>query len=276
MANPVPNFLVPYFLAPAFYLAAAALVIFRLFRGQIPVPGARLGVFGLGLGALVLHGALLYPDLLTDAGPNLALPVAFSLVAWIVVALYLITSISKPVDNIGVFVLPLAALTVFGSWYWSSERPVPLSSPWQAAHIVISLLAYSLLCLAAVQSVLLLWQERGLKQKHSTGVIRALPPMETTEAVMFQMITLGFALLTLTVVSGVVFSEALFGKPFQFTHHTVLATSAWVVYAILLLGRWRLGWRGRAAIRWTIGGFLLLVLAYFGSKFVLEVVLGRG
>jgi ABC-type uncharacterized transport system permease subunit len=73
----------------------------------------------------------------------------------------------------------------------------------------------------------------------------------------------------------VFFSEQFFGKPFSFTHHIVLAVSAWIVFAVLLYGRWRLGWRGRTAIRWTLGGFLLLVLAYFGSKFVLEVLLGR-
>ena len=113
------------------------------------------------------------------------------------------------------------------------------------------------------------------RQRHASGFIRALPPMQSMEHLMFQMIGFGFVLLTLTLVSGVFFSEALFGQPLKFTHHTVLAVLAWAVYAILLVGRWQLGWRGRIAVHWTLGGFVLLVLGYFGTKFVLEVILHR-
>jgi ABC-type uncharacterized transport system permease subunit len=205
----------------------------------------------------------------------LSLTAAFSLVAWIVVSLYVIAAIYRPLDSLGVLVTPLAGLTVLAAWWWPAQNLIPISSSWQAAHIVVSLLAYSLLCLAAAQSLLLLVQERGLKHKHPGGMLHALPPMETTETLMFQLISLGFVLLTLTVISGVLFAEAVFGIPFRLTHHTVLALIAWGVYAVLLVGHWRLGWRGRAAIRWTLGGFVLLVLAYFGSKFVLQVLLGR-
>jgi ABC-type uncharacterized transport system permease subunit len=92
---------------------------------------------------------------------------------------------------------------------------------------------------------------------------------------MFQVVIVGFTLLTLTLISGFFFSEELFNKPLQFTHHIVLSIIAWIVFAILLLGRWRLGWRGRTAVHWILGGFILLVLAYFGSKFVFEFVLKR-
>lgn len=270
MANSALNFLVL-----VSYLAAGALIAHRLVRGQAAGVGARLGTLGLAAGALVLHATVLYPGLYLDAGLNLSLTAAFSLVAWIVVVLYVTVATCRPLDNLGIVVMPLAALTVLAAWLWPAQQPIPLSSPWQAAHIIVSLLAYSLLCLAAAQSLLLLAQEREIKRKHTIGFVRALPPMETTETLMFRLIDLGFVLLTLTVISGVLFAEAFFGKPFRFTHHTVLALSAWVVYGVLLIGRWRLGWRGRAAVRWTLGGFVLLVLAYFGSKFVLQVLLGR-
>jgi len=270
MANPALNFL-----AFTFYIVTGLLIARPLTHGRPAAAGAQIGTLALALGAIVLHAAVLYPGLRLEAALNLSLTTAFSLVAWIVAVLYVCASLYRPVDNLGVIVMPLAGLTVLVAWIWPAQHPIALSSPWQAAHIVVSLLAYSLLCLAAAQSLLLLAQERGLKQRHPGGFIRTLPPMETTETLMFQMIGLGFALLTLTVASGATFAEILFGKPFRFTHHIVLALTAWLVYAILLFGRWRLGWRGRAAIRWTIGGFVLLVLAYFGSKFVLEVLLGR-
>jgi ABC-type uncharacterized transport system permease subunit len=131
------------------------------------------------------------------------------------------------------------------------------------------------LCLASVQGLLLMWQERGLRQRHPGGFIRALPPMQTMETLMFQMIGVGFVLLTLTLISGIFFSEEVFGRPLKLTHHIVLSLVAWAVFATLLAGRRFYGWRGRTAVRLTLTGFTLLVLGYFGAKFVLEVVLKR-
>jgi ABC-type uncharacterized transport system permease subunit len=270
MANPALNFL-----APALYLVTGFLIAQRLASGRPPGRGAKLGTLALALGAVILHAALLFSGLHLDAGLNLSLTAAFSLVAWIVAVLFIAVSSFRPLDSLGALVMPLAGLTILVAWWFPAQQPIPLSSQWQGAHIVISLLAYSLLCLAAIQSLLLLAQEREIKHKHPGGFIRALPPMETTESLMFRLIGMGFVLLTLTVISGFFFSEVVFGKPFRLSHHAALALCAWVVYGVLLIGRWRLGWRGRAAIRWTLGGFVLLVLAYFGSKFVLEVVLGR-
>lgn len=260
------------FLAIAFYLAAAAMLFYRLARGAA---ANRVMLFGTGAVAVVLHAIILYGGPQSAAGINLSLTGAFALVAWVVASMYLLVSLWRPIDNLGVFVMPLAALTVLIEWLRPIEVPVIVTSRLQATHIVVALVAYSLLCLAAVQSVMLLVQDRKLKQKHPGGFLRALPPMQTMEEIMFQMIALGFVLLTATLVSGVVFSDRVFGTPFKFTHHIVLAALAWVVYAVLLIGRWRFGWRGRTAVRWTLGGFALLVLGYFGSKFVLEIILHR-
>lgn len=268
MTNPALNFL-----AIALYAGAGLVIGRELFRGANTSLSqwARLAA----LVAAVLHAAVLAQAIRLDSGLNLALTGAFSLVAWVVVCLYLLSSLSRPVDNLGAIVLPLAAITVFVEWWWPGESLTRLSSVPQATHIVISILAYSLLCLAAVQSLMLLAQESKLRHKHPQGIVRALPPMQTMEQVMFQMIGVGFVLLSLTLISGVFFADAVFGKPFALTHHVVLAALGWAVYAILLYGRGRLGWRGRIAVRWTLGGFALLVLAYFGSKFVFEILLQR-
>lgn len=270
MTNPVINFL-----ALALYLSVGGLLGLRLARGEMVTGSVKIGIFSLGLGAVVLHAALLYTSLWHENGLNLALTPAFSLVAWVIAVLYLTTSLNRPADNLGILIMPIAGLMVLVEWLWPEKMSLPLTSGMQAAHIVVSILAYSLLSLAAVQSLMLLVQERYLRHKHPRGFIRALPPMQTMEGLMFQMIGAGFALLTLTVISGAFFSDALFGRPLKFTHHMVLAIMAWVVYAILLIGRWRLGWRGRPAIHWTLGGFALLVLGYFGTKFVLEILLKR-
>jgi ABC-type uncharacterized transport system permease subunit len=270
MTNPVLNFL-----ALALYVSVGALLAQRLVRDHDGARGARFGVLALGLGAVTLHAAMLYPALQIEGGLNLSLTTAFSLAAWVVAVLYLLASALRPVDYLGILVMPLAGLILLAEWLWPRQAPMPLASPLAAAHVVVSILAYGLLCLAAVQSLLLLYQERHLHARQPGGLVRLLPPMQTAEHLMFQLIGLGFVLLTLTVASGVFFSEETFGRPFKATHHIVLALLAWGVYGVLLFGRWRLGWRGRPAVRLTLAGFVLLVLAYFGTKFVLEIVLGR-
>jgi ABC-type uncharacterized transport system permease subunit len=270
MTNSVLNFL-----ALALYLSAGGLLWQRLARGQAALAGAKIGILALGLGAVVLHAAILYVGLRLDTGLNFALTGVFSLVAWAVAVLFLLAALTRPVENLGILILPLAGLTILIEWLWPGEVLLPESSPRQAAHIVISLLAYSLLCLASVQGLLLMWQERELRQKHPGGFIRALPPMQTMETLMFQMIGVGFVLLTLTLISGIFFSEEVFGRPLKLTHHIVLSLVAWGVFATLLAGRQLYGWRGRTAIRLTLTGFTLLVLGYFGTKFVLEILLQR-
>jgi len=102
-----------------------------------------------------------------------------------------------------------------------------------------------------------------------------LPPLLAMEALLFRIIMVGFVLLTLSILSGVMFSEELFHKPLQFSHKSLFALLSWGIYAALLGGRQIYGWRGRTAILWTLAGFAMLLLAYLGSKFVLEIILQR-
>lgn len=260
-------------LATVVYLLIGGLLWRRLLTDAPTEPGAAILLPGSL--AVLLHGGLLYGHLLAQ-GLNLGFTNAVSLIAWVVAVLFLLASLKRPVHMLGTIILPVAAVTVLIEWLWPSEPiSLPPASVALFTHIVISLLAYGLLSIAVVQSLLLSVQERRLHGKQTNRFLRALPPLETMETLMFQMIGVGFFLLTLTLVSGIFFSEVVFGKPLKFTHHIVLSLFAWVAFAVLLFGRWRFGWRGRNAIRWTLGAFSLLVLAYFGTKFVLEILLTR-
>lgn len=263
------------FLAIVLYIAAGIGLLSQLLRGQTPTGRTKTLLLGIVAIAVLSQAVVLYSTAISSQGINLSLTGAAALVAWVVACLYLLVSVWRPIDNLGVIVLPLAALTLLAEWLRPTQVPVVLTSYSQAIHIVAALVAYSLLCLATVQGLMLLVQDRKLRNKHPGGFLRALPSIQTMEEVMFQMIALGFVLLTITLVSGIFFSERVFGTPFKFTHHIVLAALGWIVYAWLLVGRWRFGWRGRIAVRWTVAGFALLVLAYFGTKFVLEVILHR-
>jgi ABC-type uncharacterized transport system permease subunit len=268
------NALLPGILAITLYLLAGSLLTLRLARGNIETGCNRNHIILIGLAAIVAHATLLYPAILTASGLNLGFFYAASLIALTTALLLLLASLFEPVENLGIPVFLLAALSIALLLVNPAQHLLTESSSWQLdTHILTSLLAYSILGLAVIQAVLLAIQDRHLHNRQPGGFIRALPPLQVMEALLFQMIAAGYALLTLALVTGILFLEDIFAQ--HLVHKTVLSIIAWVVFGILLWGRWRFGWRGRVAIRWTIGGFIFLMLAYFGSKFVLELVLNR-
>jgi len=149
---------------------------------------------------------------------------------------------------------------------------MPVMDSAMQAHVVLSLLAFSLLAIAAFQAALLAIQDHYLRLRRPGGFVRALPPLETMERLLFRIIALGFIFLTAALLLGWVALEDLFAQ--HLVHKTALSLVAWAVFGILLWGRWYFGWRGRTAVRWTTGGLTVLLLAYFGSKLVLELILG--
>jgi ABC-type uncharacterized transport system permease subunit len=268
------NTLLPGLLAIALYLLASFQLAGRLLRTSAAAGCQRRQILLTGFSACFIHGALLYPAIVTASGLNLAFFYAISLVALTTAALLLVSALFEPAENLGLAVFPLAAVSIVLVLLNPSERIITSASSWQLDfHILTSLLAYSILGLAALQSVLLAIQDRKLRNHQTGGIMRGLPPLAVMESLLFQMISTGFALLTLALVAGALFLEDIFAQ--HLVHKTTLSIIAWLVFAVLLWGRWRFGWRGRTALRWTMGGFIFLMLAYFGSKFVLELILGR-
>ncbi|MGB5306102.1 MAG: cytochrome c biogenesis protein CcsA [Gammaproteobacteria bacterium] len=265
----------PGLLVIALYLLACALLMARLL--QPSAAGTQQFNYApiVGAASVLIHIGILYPVILTPAGLNLGFFQAASLIMLLIALLIVLATAFEPVDNLGIAVFPLAAMSIALLLAYPEQHIVTsAAASWQLdTHILLSLLAYSTLGLAALQAVLLAIQDNHLRNRHPGGFIRSLPPLQTMEVLLFQMIGIGFALLTLSLVTGVLFLEDIFAQ--HLVHKTVLSIAAWLVFAVLLWGRWRFGWRGRVAIRWTIGGFIFLMLAYFGSKFVLELILER-
>jgi len=235
---------------------------------------------GFGLAGVVFHGFVLASHLFTAAGISLSFTDALSTAAWLMALLLLITSLNKPIENMGIGVYPFAAITLgLQSLFPSRHIVIAFSAEASLAaepleiHIVISLVAYSLCALAAMHAILLAIQDRFLRSKRPGGFIRALPPLQTMENILFQILTVGFVLLSLSLFSGILFIKDIYAQ--HLAHKTVFSIIAWLVFGILLWGRWRFGWRGRTAIRWTLSGFFFLMLAYFGTKLVLEILLQR-
>jgi len=267
--------ILPALLSIILYLAASALLVMRLARGGTLFSCHRRQILMISAGAIIIHAGFLYPLILHENGLNLGFFYAASLIALTTALLLAIADLFQPVDNLGIAVFPLAALSIgLILAYPDDVRIVTDATAWQLdSHILLSLLAYSILGLAVVQAILLAIQDRHLHNRQPGGFIRALPPLQVMETLLFQMIAAGFVLLTLALFTGALFLEDIFAQ--HLVHKTTLSIMAWGVFAVLLWGRWRFGWRGRTAISWTVGGFIFLMLAYLGSKFVLELVLAR-
>ena len=266
------------------------LLTFLLYAGvalyirQLVLPGSRVAagsvivprIHGLIVLPLGLHALLLLQSINAEQGLVLGVGSALSLILWLTVLTYWLAGFRLPLVSAQLFLLPLAALGV--ALHGLLPVPAPLSHvalPAFRAHMLVSLLAYGLLTVAAFHAGLMALVEKRLHERLMPGVLSTLPPLLSLERLLFQLVWAGFVLLSLTLLTGVMFSEALFGKPFQFSHKTLFATLSWLTFAALLAGRHVRGWRGRVAIRWTLAGFAMLVLAYLGSKFVFEVILHR-
>jgi ABC-type uncharacterized transport system permease subunit len=240
---------------------------------QDPAMGWRRGLLPI---VLVLHALLLLRDMLGGASFSLNLGTALSLILWLTVLIYWVESHWVQIGALQNLVLPVAAISVLLPYFMSAQRVLAyaeLSS--FKSHLVIAMPAYGLLTVAALHAVLLLVLEKRLHKGNLPTFWGDLPPLLSLERVTFRILFVGFVLLTLTLLSGMVFSEAWFGKPFKFTHHIILGLIAWLIFGLLLLGRRFWGWRGRVAARWLLTGFGFLLLAYVGTKFVLEVLLHR-
>ncbi len=254
--------------ALAAYLITQILLLVRMRRGGLLA--VALLAWGVGL---LAHGGLLSRTLLTADGLDLNLYHALSAIAWLVSALLFFSSLREPQEGLSALVLMLAAVIIALQLLLPDLRPHPVAAgPGLQAHILSSLLAYALLLLAAVQAAIMGYQDWHLHHHQLRGWVRYLPPLTQMERFLFQLIGLGFALLTVALVTGWLYAGDLFA-PHQ-VHKTVLSLAAWLLFGGLLLGHAVAGWRGMTAVRWTLGGFTLLLLGYLGSKFVQEVILG--
>lgn len=259
----------------ASYLAGALWLGSSVHRAQDHAArGRRIAGLALGAFAAVLHAGLLWNDLAHKPGLSLTISEAASLIGWPIGAMALALSWMRPrFAMIGAVLMVLAGLVAVGTVQGLQGNDLQQQN-WQiAAHIVLSVLAYALLTIAVAFAIALALLDRRLRTRKALGWMQALPSVEALDAGTFQALVAGFSILTLALFSGFIFVEDLFAQ--HLIHKTVLSCLAWVVFAVLLFGRWRFGWRGRTAASWTVSGFALLALAYFGSKIVLEAILGR-
>ena len=191
----------------------------------------------------------------------------------------LFAKVLMDIEKFGIEVFVLDPLSAFFPGALVDEEKL---KAWFKAHFIIATISVGLLSLAAMQAMLMSVQDRALHRQLAVNPnsrlshwLEDLPPLMTMERLLFNLLYVGFVLLSLTVFSGLLFSQALFGRPLVFDHKTVFALLSWMLFAGLLFARWQVGLRGRSAIRWVLSAYTALLLAYVGSRFVLEVILQR-
>lgn len=225
---------------------------------------------------IVLHGYLLAEGVFAGGGFDLGVFTALSLIVWLTLVVYWVVRFFYPIGGLQALVLPLAAVTLLLPGVFPAEHQLAHTDLLAfRLHIGMAMLAYSLFTIAMLHAVLISQVEKRLRSGTLPRVLRGLPPLLTMENLLFRMIGIGFVLLTLTLLSGAFFSEEIFGTAWQFNHKVLFGFISWGVFAVLLWGHRFYGWRGRIAVRWTVAGFLFLLMAYLGSKFVLELLLHR-
>lgn len=243
-------------------------------RGRVLWPRqARIEHPLLG-GLLLLHAVVLALPVIQTGTVSIGVGTALSLLSWMMLLIFWTGSYFARMEGLQTFLLPMAFVSVLlAEALPLPERVYAVNDVAFLLHMVVSLLAYSLFAIGALVAVLMLVQETALHERKPGRISRQLPPLLVMENLMFQTLGTGFLLLTASLVSGVLFSEEVFGKPAVFNHKTVFAVTSWLVFGALLVGRHYRGWRGRLAIRWTLGGFALLLLAYIGTKGVMQFIL---
>ncbi|MGQ7275551.1 cytochrome C assembly family protein [Marinobacter sp. V034] len=243
-----------------------------VFRGRIKQNHSLTSL--IGILALVSHGTLIWTIIPEPSTLNFGFFPASLLISWFVVLFLVILNNFKPIQFLFLAIYPLAAITVvFVLAFHSPPHYVSQHNWGMLAHIALSITAYSLFTLASVQALLVHMQNRQLKRNYNSMVVRNLPPLQTMESLLFELLWAGVIVLTLAIITGAVFVHDLFAQ--DLAHKSLFSIMSWLVFSGLLVGHYTLGWRGLTASRWTLAGCALLMLGYYGSKFVLELIFHR-
>jgi len=255
-------------LAATFYAITTYLLISGIRSGNINLKLTRT----LGFLGVFLHAISVYTMLFTPAGLQLGIVTSLSLVAWTIIAIGTSNALWRKVEVLLAPAYPLAAIFIITSLLFADQAPVLTDlSNGMAAHILVSIIAYSIIALALCQAIFIWIQNYQLKHRHIHDILHLLPPLQTMESALFDLISTGLVLLTTAIITGFIYVDDIFAQ--HLTHKTFFTLASWCVFTLLITGKYLWGWRGMVAVKWTLAGFSLLLLGFFGSKVVSELIL---
>ena len=259
-----------FLLAGMAYLLVSIHIGWALIKDKPIHKGINLGLLFVGM---LAHATLLYPHIVTLYGLNFNLFNIISLISLFFLFFYVMFSLYRPIVSLGILAAPTALMgMIIGYIGRAPYRPLTDISIGLEAHILLSLAAYCVLLMATVQALFLRLQIRELKhQSIHRCWVNKLPSLQSMESLLFDMLLVGFVLLTIALGIGFIYVEDLMAQ--HLAHKTVFSLLSWLLFGSLLVGNWRAGWRGKRAANMTIYAFILLAIGFVGSKFVLEMLL---
>lgn len=239
-------------------------------KARLPLPVLR----AIGFGTLLIHGINVHEQVFRPDGVQLGVVAAAALFAFVMTATATAMSLFRRMDALLTPTYAVAAVAIgFSTFASDSVPPLTHIPKGLVAHVVLSITAYTLVTLAGSQAILVYVQNYHLKHRHLRHLLKFLPPLQTMESMLFDLVVTGWLALTVAIGSGFMFVDNLFAQ--HLAHKTFFSVSAWFVFGLLLAGRWLWGWRGLIAVRWTLGGLILLMIGYFGTQVILQMVLAR-
>ncbi len=221
--------------------------------------------------ATLLQAKTLHTLIIQPQGLNLGFFTAFSLIAWLISIQILLSAIYRRIESLGIVIFPVSGIASIVASRHIPDQLINVTDNAVQGHIMISVIAYSLISLGACQAGLLAYQDHSIRQHHPGGFIRFLPPLHDMETLLFQFLGFGFICLSASLLSGFIYLDNIFAQ--HLVHKTALSIVSWIILGVLLFGRYKFGWRSKIAVKWTLSSFVFLMLAFFGSKLVLEFIL---
>ncbi len=252
----------------ACYIATIVLQFRRILKKS---DTSRSTIFLIAGAGVVFHAITVYQSMVTVAGVDFGFYKISSMIALFFSILLVVSAYNKPTDNLLLTLLPVSVVAVIMAHFFSTGFAPKHYSPGILSHIIISILAYSVMTISATHAILILLQDRRLKSHRPAGMAWGLPPLQTMDRLLWEMLVVGMIGLTLAISTGFFFVEDLFTQ--HLFQKTLLTLLSWITYAVLLVGHIKNGWRGRTAARWTLVAFAILLIAFMGSKFAFEFVL---
>lgn len=253
-------------------IAAASALAYTLLAGLGPRLGGAPGR-ALFLMAWLMH-ALSLAEGLFGQPPRFGFAPALSMTVWLVLAVAAVENKLVPQLHTRWAMTGLGAVAVLLPLVFPGSSYHAIASAWLPLHWALGIAAYGLFTAAVIHGWLMLQAEKRLRNAddQGTGV-----PLLTLERLTFRFVQAGFLVLTASLLAGWYFAETLYGEDLRaaWNHKTVFSMLAWLTFGALLIGRARQGWRGRRAVHVLYLGAAFLLLSYLGSRFVMEVVLGR-
>lgn len=263
---------IPLILAGVLYLAAAGF-LYNSIRKQSS--GWRSISLTFAMAGALFHSGAQLGNWFGGPPLDVSLSHLMSLCALAIILVLIISTFTRnTLFDAGLVALPIASGVLLLEWVLP-HSVIPLNdvSAGIAVHLVSSVLAFGVLSIAGVYALFVAIIDHFLRRHHLSPLIQTLPALDILENLLFKLIAVGFVLLTISLLSGMVFINDIFAQ--HLVHKTILSILTWLLFGLLLFGRWRYGWRGSLAVRMTLAGIILLLLSYFGSKLVLEIILGR-